>query len=54
MTNIYTLLYIDKEESRVLNKKKYTNRERIDLFVRNACLLDKTLRLNGLSLGGGY
>lgn len=52
-TNFYTLLYIDPSERRVLSGKEYTAQSRIDLFVRNACLLDRTLRLNGLSLGGG-
>ena len=49
----YTLLYLEKEERRILNRKEYSQQSRIDLFVRNACLLDKTLRLNGISLGGG-
>ena len=35
-------------ESRQLNGKKYSDKNRLDLFVKNACVLDKTLRLNGL------
>lgn len=41
----YTLLYIDSAEKRKLSGRVYDSNERIDLFVKNACVLDKTLRL---------
>lgn len=41
----YTLLYIDPAERRQLAGKTYCDDERIDIFVKNACVLDKTLRL---------
>ena len=40
----YTLLYIDKAETRLLAAKTFSNNERIDLFVKNACVLDKSLK----------
>lgn len=41
----YTLLYIDRSETRRLAGKVYSQDKRIDVFVRNACILDRTLRL---------
>lgn len=40
----YTLLYIEKSETRLLAAKMYSNNERIDLFVKNASILDKSLK----------
>lgn len=50
MLRFYTLMYIDSDEKRRLAGKVRSNEERIDLFVKNACLLDKSLRIN--ELGG--
>lgn len=41
----YTLLYIDPEEKRQLAGRIYTQEERVDVFVHNACVLDRTLQL---------
>lgn len=54
--NFYTMLYIDMSEKRQLGGRIYTNEERIDLFVKNACILDKTLALSNVNkpkTGGG-
>lgn len=42
----YTLLYVDKGEKRMLSMKTWEGQDRIDLFVKNACILDKSLKLN--------
>ena len=42
--NFYTLLYIDKTETRLLSARNFSDNERIDLFVKNACVLDKSLK----------
>lgn len=46
----YNLMYVDLEEKRYLSGKTYNNEERIDLYVKGSCVLDKSLRIN--SLGG--
>lgn len=43
--HFYTLLYIDPEERRQLAGRVYTQEERIDVFVHNACVLDRTLQI---------
>ena len=40
----YTLLYADLSESRQLQGKKRSARQRIAIFIKNAILLDKSLR----------
>lgn len=47
----YNLMYVDLEEKRYLSGKTYNNEERIDLYVKGSCVLDKSLRI--ISLGGG-
>lgn len=39
----YSLLYIELDETRLLQGKKRKDKERIDIFVRNAAMLDKSL-----------
>lgn len=36
----YTLMYIDLDESRFMSGKEYKLEERVDLYVKGACLLD--------------
>lgn len=42
----YTLLYIDLEETRLLGGSTRKGEDRIALFLRNAALLDRSLRTN--------
>lgn len=42
--NFYTLLYIDPEERRRMAGRTLTGGKRIDVFVKSACLLNKSLR----------
>lgn len=39
----YTLLYIAPEEKRQLGGRVYSDERRIDVFVHNACVLNRTL-----------
>ena len=50
----YNLMYVDLEEKRYLSGKTYNNEERIDLYVKGSCVLDRSLRINSLSGGGKY
>jgi hypothetical protein len=43
----YTLMYFDSGEQRRITGKEYKSEERLDLYVRGACLLDKSLKING-------
>ena len=43
-------MYVYLEEIRYLSGKTYNNEERIDLYVKGSCVLDKSLKIN--SLGG--
>ena len=45
-------MYVDLEEKRYLSGKTYNNEERIDLYVKGSCVLDRSLRINSLSGGG--
>lgn len=47
----YTLMYIDKGEKRRLAGRMYSQEQRVDLYVKSLCVLDKSLRINGY--GGG-
>lgn len=51
--HFYTLMYVDKDENRRLALKTYKNEERIDLFVKGCCVLDKSLKINGFWGGDG-
>lgn len=42
----YNLMYIDLYEKRTLNGRSYTEEKRIDLYVKNSCILDKSLKLS--------
>lgn len=48
----YTLMHVQHDTKRRMNIKTYSNEEYIDIFVKNACILDKTLITNGLQGGG--
>lgn len=48
----YNLMYIDLSEKRLLAGKVYSDEQRIDVFVKNSCVLDKSLKINNI-LGGG-
>ena len=37
----YNLMYIDLYEKRTLNGRSYTEEKRIDLYVKNCCILYK-------------
>lgn len=39
----YTLLYLDPEEKKCMSGRTLTSERRIDVFVKNACMLDKSL-----------
>lgn len=41
--NLYTLLYVDLTEVRQLAGQKWKGIDRLDIFVKNACVLDKSL-----------
>lgn len=47
----YTLLYADLSESRQLQGKKRSARQRIAIFIKNAILLDKSLRATNPECG---
>ena len=44
-------MYVDLEEKRVISRKTYTSNERIDLYLKGSCVLDKSLKIN--NMGGG-
>lgn len=46
--SIYNLMYIDPCEKRYLSGKSYSDKERIDLYVKGSCVLDRSLKINGL------
>lgn len=46
--NFYNLLYIEPNEQRQLGGRHYKAEERIDLYVRNTCVLDKSIKINGM------
>lgn len=41
----YTLLYIAPEEKRQLGGRVFSDERRIDVFVHNACVLNRTLQI---------
>lgn len=43
----YNLMYIDLDEKRTLSGRSYTAEKRIDLYIKNSCILDKSLKING-------
>lgn len=49
--NIYNLMYVDLNEKRYLSGRIYDNEERLDLYVKGCCVLDKTLKINNFSGG---
>ena len=48
----YTLMYVETSETRQMGGKQFSNEKYLDLYVKNACILDKTLRINNLRGGG--
>lgn len=44
----YNLMYIDPSEKRQLGGIQYKAEERIDLYIRNTCALDRSLKINGM------
>ena len=50
----YNLMYIDLDEKRTLGGRSYTAEKRIDLYVKNSCILDKSLKINGHRGGDNY
>ena len=44
-------MYVDLDEKRVIARKTYTNNERIDLYLKGSCVLDRSLKIN--NMGGG-
>jgi len=46
----YNLMYVDLEEKRQISGKKYTSVDRIDLYLKGSCALDKSLIIN--EMGG--
>lgn len=49
---LYSLLYIDLDENRQLAGKRRMGMERVQIFLRNAALLDASLRRTNPLLGG--
>lgn len=51
--NFYTLLYVDSDENRRMQGRDFSQEKRIDIYVRNACVLDKTLQVCCTQQGAG-
>lgn len=49
--NIYSLMYVADLESKKFSGRIYKGKEKIDCYVRGACILDRSLKLNGFSQG---
>lgn len=47
-------MYIDKGEKRRLAGRMYSQEQRVDLYVKSLCVLDKSLRINGYGGECGY
>lgn len=47
MIRFYNLMYVDLEEKRHLSGTDFSSTKRIDLFVKNSCILDRSLKLEG-------
>ena len=41
-------MYVDLDEKRVTSRKTYTNNERIDLYLKGSCVLDRSLKINNM------
>ena len=44
-------MYVDLEERRYLSGKTYGEEERLDLYVKGCCVLDKSLKINSFFAG---
>ena len=44
----YNLMYVDLDEKRVMHRKTYTSNERIDLYLKGSCVLDRSLKINNM------
>lgn len=49
--NIYSLMYVADSESKKFSGHVYQGIEKIDCYVKGACVLDRSLKLNGFSQG---
>ena len=45
---LYNFMYVDLDEKRVTSRKTYTNNERIDLYLKGSCVLDRSLKINNM------
>ena len=45
---LYNLMYVDLDEKRVISRKTYTNNERVDLYLKGSCVLDRSLQINNM------
>lgn len=45
---LYNLMYVDLDEKRVISRKTYTNNERVDLYLKGCCVLDRSLKINNM------
>ena len=41
-------MYVDLDEKRVISRKTYTNNERVDLYLKGSCVLDRSLKINNM------
>ena len=46
--NFYNLMYVDLDEKRVMHRKTITSNERIDLYLKGSCVLDRSLKINNM------
>ena len=41
-------MYVDLEEKRIISRKTYTTTERVDLYLKGSCVLDRSLKINNM------
>lgn len=49
--NIYSLMYVANSECKKFSGRIYKGEEKIDCYVKGACVLDRSLKLNGYLQG---
>lgn len=49
--NLYSLMYVADSESKQFSGRVYAGNEKLDCYVRGACILDKSLKINGFKQG---
>ena len=42
----YTLMYVADNERKQFSGKQYAGETKLDMYVKGACVLDKSLRIN--------